>query len=235
MKPVKISEARKWWKRVERICDAHPPALEMVRMPWGFSPEVILHKSAWPPCSSPGCTKPAGNSTGHPGLGPCRLHAGNTMRGITEGYMIMATGYARMRAGVRVITPAEALLEILQMTRNDAIWLSEKVSTAENDDDLLIDMAPFVAMRERALDRYYKVAAAAHTAKALDVAQELEQAKAEVMSTILLPAIERMKVDEELRKRLLTAIDGELVALDRKVQLEIAADVATEDAPPPPF
>lgn len=140
------------------------------------------------------------------------------MMGITEGWMIMATGYARMRAGVSKITPAEALLELLQITRGDALWLSEKVSTTTEDHDLVGEgaMVDFVALRERALDRYYRVAAAAHTAKALDVAQELEQAKAEVMATILLPAIERLQLEPDLRKRVLSAIDGQLVELDAK-------------------
>lgn len=139
--------------------------------------------------------------------------------------MIMATGYARMRAGVSKITPAEALLEILQITRNDAAWLSEKVGTAVSDDALTDggEMEPFVQLRERALDRFLKVAVSAHTAKALDVAQELEQSKAEVMTTIVLPAIERMKVDEEMRARIMSAIDGQLVELDRKLTLEIAS------------
>lgn len=144
----------------------------------------------------------------------------------------MATGYARMRAGVSKITPAEALLEILQITRNDAEWLSQKVSTAASDDELIGDgaMVDFVALREKALDRYYKVAVSAHTAKALDIANELEEAKAEVMATILLPAIDRMKVDEGLRKSLLSAIDGELVALDAKAHVEV--EVVEGDAPP---
>lgn len=208
MKPyvVSLEQARDWWAGVRRLYEASPLTVVRVATPWGEKWKVEAAEQSrctwrgWP------CDRKAGQQTGHPGVGLCNRHQGNSIKGMTEGFMIMAHGLAdpeKIRA--TNIPPPQALLEEVNRTVNAVRWLDEKVSEATSDDQLVTreagevkvegELAPFVKMWQAERAHLARVSVAAITAKAQEIMTNHYEAHGLLLHQMLHGSLERVIAD----------------------------------------
>jgi len=207
---VSLEQAQDWWAGVRQMHEVSPLTVVQVSAPWGEKWKVDISPDARIMC--PGmewgrqCERLAGHGTGHPGAGLCRQHAGNSIKGMTEGFMIMAHGLAdpeKIRA--TNVPPPQALLEEVNRTINAVRWLDEKLATATRDDQLVTrdmgewkkdgDLAPFVRMWQAERAHLARVSVAAITAKAHEIMTQRYEAHGLLLHQILHAAMEEALAD----------------------------------------
>lgn len=200
---VSLEQAQAWWERVRLLHEAAPVFVVPVPTPWGekwvvdASSDVRCPHRGWP------CEHRAGRFTGHPGAGLCAAHAGNSVKGMTEGFMIMAHGLsdpAKIRA--TNVPPPQALLEEVNRTLNAVHWLDEKISSALTDDQLITmetedgkvdgDLAPFVKMWQAERAHLARVSIAAVTAKAQEIMDQHYETHGNLLRTLVHDALDRV-------------------------------------------
>lgn len=220
---VNLEQARAWWSGVQRLHEAAPLTIVRVAAPWGekwkvdTSPQarILCPATDW---GSP-CGLAAGQQTGHPGAGRCNRHNGNSIKGMTEGFMIMAHGLAdpdRIRA--LSVPPPQALLEEVNRTLNAVRWLDEKLATATTDDQLVTreledgkvdgDLAPWVKMWQAERAHLARVSVAAITAKAHEIMTQRYEAHGLLLHSMLHSAMEKALADVVAGR---VALDGDLL------------------------
>lgn len=80
------------------------------------------------------CTQHAGWGTDHPGVGPCKLHGGNTRNHKTAAQTELARRAVHTYGLPRNIAPDAALLEEVHRTAGHVAWLATKVAELDEDD-----------------------------------------------------------------------------------------------------
>lgn len=80
------------------------------------------------------CHRPSGWGTNHPGIGPCKLHGGNTPNANRSAEAESARK-AVQTLGLPVdIGPADALLQEIQRTAGHVAWLGAEIAKLEKDE-----------------------------------------------------------------------------------------------------
>lgn len=79
------------------------------------------------------CTRPAGWGTDHPGVGPCKLHGGNTSNHVTAAVVAQAKSAVVTFGLPREVDPRDALLEEVYRTAGAVDFLQSKVRELEAD------------------------------------------------------------------------------------------------------
>lgn len=105
------------------------------------------------------CTRPAGDSTPHYGVGKCRDHGGWFGRELQKGAILMGLAYAEEMN----VSPWDALLSQCRLLANQVAWLRMRVLEAEQSGGAAVlrpggDAWDWVAMLEARGDRLAKVA-----------------------------------------------------------------------------
>lgn len=236
---VNLVQAQAWWEKVRLMHEAAPLSVVRVPTPWGEKWKVDT--VAAPRCSGRvwggrPCPQMAGERTGHMGVGACRHHSGNSIKGMTEGFMIMAHGLSdpeKIRA--TNISPPQALLEEVNRTMNAVRWLDEKIASATSDEQLVKiytgdedgvnltgELEPFVKMWQSERAHLARVSIAAVTAKAQEIMDQRYEAHGNVLRAMLHDAMElvigdvvagRVPLDAGLTLYASEILDGRIVEM----------------------
>lgn len=237
MKPLDISldEARAWWERAGQIHDGAPLVVTEIARPWGIGLKV---ESGGTQCGYRGrCRAVAGGRTAHRGAGKCAAHGGNGLRGMTEGFMIMAHAFAFSRARALEITPPEALLEEVNRTVHSVRWLDEKLATTISDDQLVTrsmgewekdgELAPFVRMWQMERSHLVRVSMAAVTSRAMEMVEQREEMHGAVLHGLVSGVVGeivreiqegRIQLGVGAQLRAQELLDGRILALEGVAQ-----------------
>lgn len=219
-----VSEHR--MNKHRRRIEAEVEVMEIIPDGWGVSFT----------CTAPGCKRDAGQATGHPGIGDCNIHGGNTRAGYAKAGMIMG----KTLASQLDITPWEALLGTVRSSAGMAAWYQSKL--AEVDPDDVEAVLPggvaygFVQGLERmnmATARYSKMAIDAGVAKVL---VERVQAQAAQLMPLIAGVLGELEnsLDEETMARVRGALRRGLLELDRRGWDTIGGSAALTVGEPSP-
>lgn len=234
-----LERARAWWENTGRLYELAPPQVEFAARPWGMVPRLFTHEKLALRCGAQRgilgatCERVAGGRTGHPGVGHCNLHQGNSPRATVEGFMIMAHAFANAGARAIEISPAQALLEEVNRTAAGIAWLDEKVGTATADDDILPPiekvsgggrLGEYVLLRERERAHLVRAASAAITSHAAELVGEAERVKGELLARLLLGTLDKLELSPADEQRAREVLRGELLALDVASTTELPVD-----------
>lgn len=80
------------------------------------------------------CTRPAGWGTDHPGVGPCKLHGGNTSNHVTAAIVTQAKSAVVTFGLPREIDPRDALLEEVYRAAGIVDFLREQVQKLQAEE-----------------------------------------------------------------------------------------------------
>lgn len=82
------------------------------------------------------CTQAPGWGTGHPGIGHCKLHGGNTSSHVANVEKELASRSVITFGLPREVDPQQALLEEVHRTAGHVAWLQAKIASLPTDADL---------------------------------------------------------------------------------------------------
>lgn len=225
--PMKKYDPQHMWETAHRMHDAQPLTIIEAQRPWGMVLGINLKEPFVPYCSEPlkrrigQCSMYAGSATYHFGTGRCNWHRGNTTRGNTEGFMIMAIGYAKKLN----ITPAQALIDEVHRTAGAIDFLTEILTKVETREELLQEYAPWVEMYERERAFGVKVNMAAIHAGVMQIIDGYEQAQGIAMGRMLKEVFEQLELSGEQQSRAVDLITARMYAIsaDSAARAEIEA------------